>query len=71
MYAIEFETEIKDGTVKIPEQYGRLKNGHARIVVLMDEETTAPVSISFKGQSINAFKDKDGVSLQRELRDDW
>lgn len=37
MYAIEFETEIRDGVVKIPDQYARLKNAYARVVVLVEE----------------------------------
>ena len=38
MYAVEFETEIRDGVMIIPEKYARLKNTHARVVVLVDEE---------------------------------
>jgi len=36
VYAIEFEADIRDGVLKIPEQYARLKNAHARIVVLLE-----------------------------------
>ncbi|TDN95397.1 MULTISPECIES: hypothetical protein [Halomonas] len=44
MYAVEFEADIRDGVVKIPEEYKRLKNAHARIVVLVEEpETDAEV----------------------------
>jgi len=38
MYAVEFEADIRDGVVKIPERYARLKNTHARIVVLLESE---------------------------------
>ncbi|MBE0487145.1 hypothetical protein [Marinobacter sp.] len=38
MYAVEFETEIRDGVMVIPEKYARLKNTHARVVVLVDED---------------------------------
>ncbi|TDN95750.1 hypothetical protein [Halomonas ventosae] len=37
MYAVEFETDIRDGIVKIPEEHERLKNAHARVVVLVEE----------------------------------
>lgn len=37
MYAVEFETDIRDGVVKIPDEYARLNNAHARVVVLVDE----------------------------------
>ncbi len=40
MYAIEFETDIRDGVMLIPEQYERLRNTHARVVVLIDEGET-------------------------------
>ena len=40
MYAVEFEADIRDGVVKIPEEYARLKNTHARIVVLLEGEGT-------------------------------
>lgn len=73
MYAVEFEAEIRDGVVKIPAQYSRLKNGHARIVVLIgeDEAEKQMGSLSFGECEINAFRDKDGVQVQRELRDAW
>lgn len=35
MYAIEFETDIQDGVVKIPDEYQQLKNKHARVVILI------------------------------------
>ncbi len=37
MYAVEFETDIRNGMVKIPDQYARLKNAHARVVLLVEE----------------------------------
>ena len=40
MYAVEFEADICDGVVKIPEQYDQLKNAHARIVVLLETENS-------------------------------
>lgn len=40
MYAIEFEADIENGVVKIPPEYARLRNAHARVVVLIDEPKT-------------------------------
>ncbi|MEX0606012.1 MAG: hypothetical protein WD623_13970 [Marinobacter sp.] len=40
MYAVEFEADIRDGVIKIPEQYAQLKNAHARIVVLLENENS-------------------------------
>ena len=78
MYAIEFEAEIRDGLVKIPERYARVKNGRVRIVVLVSEdegpETNASIqekSINFSDYQIDAFQDVDGIAWQREQRDAW
>lgn len=77
MQAIEFETDIQNGVVKIPEEYGYLKNRHARIVVLY-ENTTEETNISadqtcldfasVKAPSLTAHH---GVEYQRNLRDEW
>jgi hypothetical protein len=37
MYAIEFEADIQNGVVKIPPEYARLRNIHARVVVMVGE----------------------------------
>lgn len=75
MYTIEFEAEICDGIVRIPERYALLKNGHARVVVLVgDEESLRASDVrspSFTDCDIQAFAGKDGLELQREMRDDW
>lgn len=60
MYAIEFETEIRDGVVRIPEQYARLKNGHARVVVLVEGDEIDPELRAFSNHSaetIDEWKD--------------
>ena len=38
MYAIEFETDIQNGIVKLPEDYLSLKDKHVRVVILVDED---------------------------------
>lgn len=77
MHAIEFETDIQNGVVKIPDEYGYLKNRHARIVVLY-ENTTEETSGSAKQAGIDFASIKapsltahDGVEYQRSLRDEW
>lgn len=42
MCAVEFEAEIRDGVVKIPEHYARLKNGHAKVVVMIEDSFADP-----------------------------
>jgi len=78
MYAIEFEADIRDGVVKIPETYSQLKNGHARIVVLY--ETTSsnenvasdqPIEIDFSAIKVSSIAHREGVAYQRNMRDEW
>ncbi|MDY6797798.1 MAG: hypothetical protein SVX28_03465 [Pseudomonadota bacterium] len=58
MYAVEFEAEIRDGVVRIPEEYARLRNGHARVVVLLEDESEPASEVrAFSGHSVLVFKD--------------
>lgn len=36
MYAIEFQTKVKDGSITIPEQYRNKINGHVRVILLAE-----------------------------------
>lgn len=38
MYAIEFEADIRDGAVKIPEGYKSLQARHVRVVILFEKD---------------------------------
>ena len=77
MHAIEFEAIIRDGVVKIPEEYAQLKNGHARIVVLYDTrpgeplDTEEPVEIDFSRVKAPSLAYREGVEHQRSVRDEW
>ncbi|WP_404416445.1 hypothetical protein LG277_03435 [Vreelandella aquamarina] len=78
MYAIEFEANIRDGVVKIPEVYTQLKNGHARIVVLYDTNSLnqgdiseRPIEIDFSEVKTSVFAQNEGVAYQRNTRDEW
>jgi hypothetical protein len=37
MYAIEFEADLHDGVLTIPEHYKSLQNQHVRVVILLDD----------------------------------
>lgn len=77
MHAIEFEADIQDGVVKIPDEYAHLMNTHARIVVLYEntteEESTSvkQVGIDFGSVKAPSLAAHDGVEYQRTLRDEW
>ncbi|MCH8498139.1 MAG: hypothetical protein LAT63_06660 [Marinobacter sp.] len=77
MYAIEFEADIRDGIVKIPAQYSRLENSHARIILMITDDQPDTVlaegaaPLDFAACGLEAFKGKDAVDIQREMRDEW
>ena len=37
MYAIEYEADLKDGVLAIPDAYKSLNNQHARVVILLED----------------------------------
>ncbi|HEX6386634.1 MAG TPA: hypothetical protein VF177_18345 [Anaerolineae bacterium] len=45
MYAVEFRTRIKDGTIEIPEEYRHRLREQVRVIVLSEEETTENRSV--------------------------
>jgi hypothetical protein len=40
MYAVEFKSKIKNGTISIPEEYKDRFGEQVRVILLADEETT-------------------------------
>lgn len=74
MYAIEFEADIQNGVVKLPERYSQLDNSHARIVVMITDQGSrelAESALDLSNCGIKAFEGKDGMDIQREMRDEW
>ncbi|MGM0543960.1 MAG: hypothetical protein ACQERP_08810 [Pseudomonadota bacterium] len=74
MYAIEFEADIKNGVVTIPPEYNELQNHHAHIVVMIEDDTVKEPpekALDFSDIAITAFKEHDGVVVQRKWRDEW
>ncbi|MBL1266656.1 MAG: hypothetical protein COA87_002665 [Halomonas sp.] len=77
MHAIEFEADIQNGMVKIPDEYAHLKNRHARIVVLYEntsdeaDVSIKQVGIDFTSVKASSSAAQDGVEYQRNLRDEW
>jgi hypothetical protein len=40
MYAVEFQAQIKDGTIQIPEVYRHRFKERVRVILLTEEEST-------------------------------
>lgn len=73
MYAVEFEADIQNGVLQIPDQFPRFQKGHAK-VLLMVEEPSVPEKedrIDFSQCSVNAFNGIDPLEYQKTLRDEW
>ena len=45
MHAIEFQTTINQGMIKVPEQYLHQLSKHAKVIVLMEEEPSPPKGV--------------------------
>jgi len=70
MEAIEIETTIAtDGTMKLPSQFVRAYGRKAKIIVLLKDEVRPPVDLMKHSGSIDW--PVDGITYQRELRDEW
>ncbi len=63
MRAIEFETYVKDGLIKIPEEYDRLNNKKIKVIFLSEEENSSEDFIDFL--LYNLIKMDDFTSLER------
>ncbi len=74
MYAIEFEADIQNGTVKIPEMYRQLNNAHAKVVLMVNDESLLAqreTELDFTNTDIKAFSGRDALDIQRTMRDEW
>lgn len=38
MYAVEFQTKIKDGTIEVPSEYRNKIKGAVRVIILAEED---------------------------------
>jgi hypothetical protein len=71
MYAIEFETEVENRCIKIP-QYEKFKFKHVKVVLMAETANKT----DNKKYNFNDLLGKlewhgDAVSAQRELRNEW
>lgn len=74
MYAVEFEADIRNGTVKVPEIYRHFDNVHAKVVLLVNDDRIRPqseVELDFSSTEIKSFSAQDALSIQKAMRDEW
>lgn len=71
MQAIEFEAQLKDGVIKLPEPYRYWReNGSVKVIVLAQEDQTR------QENDINRHAGKvtlteDPLEYQNAMRDEW
>tara|TARA_R110001583_G_scaffold155609_1_gene307265 strand:+ start:1596 stop:1820 length:225 start_codon:yes stop_codon:yes gene_type:complete len=73
MYAIEFEADVINGTIKIPDKYRNLEAKHLKAIILLPDEST-PLSrptYDFSDLAGKLTWQGDALAEQRKLRDEW
>lgn len=77
MKAIEFQTKIENGIIKMPFQYSDYANSYVRVIVLTPESEAktgkkALLNAFFKLQEKDIFKRiTNPVKWQKQLRNEW
>ena len=77
MKAIEFQTMIENGIIKMPFQHKDYANSYAKVIVLIDESDAksgkkALLDAFLKLQEKDIFKRiDDPVKWQKQLRNEW
>ena len=75
MQAIEFETQLKDGMIKLPMPYQHWQEGQQVKVILLADENPATAALN-QGKDINRHAGKitltqEPLAFQEGIRDEW
>lgn len=68
MHTVEFEADITNKVIEIPEKYKELYSKHVKVVVSIDEPST---SYDFSDLAGRLDWSGDELKEQRKLRDEW
>ncbi len=77
METIEFKTTIKNGTIRIPEEFKTSEGNTVKVILLFDEQdkssnSTELLSVIEQMKKANLFSDIKYPNVwQRKLRDEW
>lgn len=52
MYAVEFQTQIKNGMIEIPQEYLRYLHDYVKVIVLMEDTSRAEYEETGSGWSL-------------------
>lgn len=76
MQAIEFETDLKNGLIRLPHSYKNWQDGkHVKVIVLVGENASIAAEEKNR-QSIDRHAGtigltEDPLSFQKNIRDEW
>jgi len=68
MQAIEFETDITNKVIEIPEEYKELYSKHVKVIVLVEEDDAHYDFSDLKGK---LEWTGDELKEQRKIRNEW
>jgi hypothetical protein len=77
MQALEFQTYISNGIIKIPFDYSKYNNRNVKIIMLLTEDEgnynkQELLSAFEEAQNLNVFSEiENAVEWQKKLRDEW
>lgn len=71
MQAIEFEAQLKDGVIELPEPYRHWReNGSVKVIVLASEDQT-PQEKDINRHAGKVTLTQDPLDYQNAMRDEW
>jgi len=81
MIAVEFETHVAGGMIRVPNEYTKMLDGDMKVILLKEEEKPEALAQQKKSnlkkllkkiQGKNIFRSiNDPVEWQRTLRNEW
>ncbi|WP_287601410.1 hypothetical protein [Thiothrix sp.] len=71
MHAIEFETDIENGMIRIPDIYRNLHKAHARIIVLTYETSPATTPVVFNPRAFFGVGRQSKLNIDTCLSEAW
>ncbi len=76
MKALEFQTYVKNGVIKIPDNYPLYNNRKVKVIMLLQEEVSNDKEELLEAfreiQKLDVFSEiNDTVEWQKQLRNEW
>lgn len=74
MHAIEFETCLENGLIRLPNSYQHWQEGkHAKVIVLVEEpsDVEKPANGGINRHAGSITLTQDPLAFQQSIRDEW